>query len=95
MTAYSPFGHGDFPTPRTKGRQILEEIAKAHDATIRHVALRFLTRRRLVFAILKASSPEHSVENAGAMEIRLTKDEIDRVDQAFPLGPSASSFKTF
>ena len=95
VTAYSPFGHGDFPTPRTKGGRTLEEIATAHRATARQVALCFLTRRRSVFAIPKASSPEHSRENASSMELRLTKDEIDRIDEAFPLGPSASSFRTF
>lgn len=95
VTGYSPFGHGDFPTPRTKGGQILEEIAKAHDASTCQVALCFLTRHPSVFTIPKASSPEHSAENAGAMEIHLTKDEIDRIDEAFPLGASASSFKTF
>lgn len=95
VTAYSPFGHGDFPTPRTKGGQVLEEIAKAHGATTRQIALCFLTRHPSVFAIPKASSPEHSMENAGAMDIRLTRDEVERIDEAFPLGPSASSFKTF
>ncbi|HXQ93365.1 MAG TPA: aldo/keto reductase [Nitrososphaerales archaeon] len=88
VTAYSPFGHGDFPSSRTKEGKVLEEIAKAHNATPRQVALSFLARRQSVFAIPKASSPEHVVENAGAAYIRLTKDEIDRIDEAFPIGPS-------
>jgi diketogulonate reductase-like aldo/keto reductase len=29
VVAYSPFGHGDFPGPRTKGGRVLEEIAAA------------------------------------------------------------------
>ncbi|MDA4112187.1 MAG: aldo/keto reductase [Thaumarchaeota archaeon] len=88
VTAYSPFGHGDFPSSRTKEGRVLEEIAKAHNATARQVALRFLARRPSVFAIPKASSPEHVSENAGAAEIRLTKDEIDRIDETFPVGAS-------
>lgn len=89
VTAYSPYGHGDFPGSRTNGGKILEEIAKAHDATPRQVALCFLTRSPSVFAIPKASSPEHATENAGAVDFRLTKDEIDRIDEAFPIGSSS------
>ncbi len=87
VTAYSPFGHGDFPSGRSKEGRLLEEIGKAHDATLRQVALAFLTRSSSVFAIPKASSPEHVSENAGAAQVRLTKDDTDRIDQAFPLGP--------
>ena len=57
VVAYSPFGHGDFPNPSTQGGRVLAEIAATHDATPRQVALRFLTRRPLLFAIPKASSP--------------------------------------
>src|SRR5437588_3227885 len=58
VVAYSPLGHGHFPDPRTKGGRVLQEIAAAHGATPRQVALRFLVRRPSVFAIPKASSPE-------------------------------------
>jgi len=88
VTAYSPFGHGDFPSPKTKEGKVLELIAKAHHATPRQVALRFLTRRPSVFAIPKASTPEHVEENAGGVDFKLTKDEIDTIDEAFPIGPS-------
>ena len=55
VVAYSPFGHGDFPGPHTEGGRILKEIAAAHHATPRQVALRFLVRRPAIFAIPKAS----------------------------------------
>jgi diketogulonate reductase-like aldo/keto reductase len=89
--AYSPFGHGRFPGPRTPGGRVLQEIADAHKATPRQVALRFLTRRQSVFAIPKASSSEHVAENAGARGLGLSKDEIERIDKAFPLGPRPRS----
>ena len=44
VVAYSPFGHNDFPKPRSKAGQVLQEIAEAHGATPRQVALAFLTR---------------------------------------------------
>jgi diketogulonate reductase-like aldo/keto reductase len=87
VTAYSPFGHGDFPTPDTVGGRVLAEIAKAHDATPRQVALAFLTRWACALAIPKASRCIHAEENAGAGALRLTKDELARIDATFPLGP--------
>ena len=90
VVAYSPFGHGDFPGPATpKGGRVLQEIAAAHGATPRQVALRFLVRRPSLFAIPKASSPEHAAENAGAGDLRLTEAELARIDEAFPRGPAA------
>jgi diketogulonate reductase-like aldo/keto reductase len=87
VVAYSPLGHGQFPGPHTKGGRVLHEIAEAHGATPRQVALRFLVRRPSLFAIPKASSPEHAAENAGAGDLRLTETELARIDEAFPRGP--------
>lgn len=87
VVAYSPFGHGSFPSPRTTGGRVLQEIAAAHNATPRQIALRFLVRRPLLFTIPKASNPEHSAENAGGGEIQLTEAELNQIDKVFPLGP--------
>jgi diketogulonate reductase-like aldo/keto reductase len=86
VVGYSPFGHGDFPGPRTKEGRVLDEIAAAHGATIRQVALRFLAREPPLFAIPKASSPEHATENAGAGDLQLTRSELALIDQTFPIG---------
>jgi diketogulonate reductase-like aldo/keto reductase len=87
VVGYSPFGHGDFPGPRTAGGRVLQEIAQAHNATPRQVALRFLVRRPALFTIPKASTVEHATENAGAGDLQLTDAEIARIDAAFPRGP--------
>jgi diketogulonate reductase-like aldo/keto reductase len=87
VVGYSPPGHGHFPGPNSKGGRILREIADAHGATPRQVALRFLVRRPSVFAIPKASTTAHAWENARAGDLRLTKAELDRIDEAFPRGP--------
>jgi diketogulonate reductase-like aldo/keto reductase len=47
VVGYSPFGHGRFPGPRSAGGRVLQEIADAHGATPRQVALRFLAKLRL------------------------------------------------
>src|SRR5215467_4512316 len=66
VVAYSPFGHDDFPSPRTKAGEVLQTIADSHKVTPRQVALSFLTRETPVFAIPKASSADHARDNAAA-----------------------------
>src|SRR5471032_819355 len=66
VVAYSPFGHNEFPSPRSKAGEVLQTIAKAHGASPRQIALSFLTRKASVFAIPKASSAEHAADNAAA-----------------------------
>jgi diketogulonate reductase-like aldo/keto reductase len=91
VVAYSPFGHNDFPSPRSKGGEVLQKIAEAHKATPRQVALAFLTRNASVFAIPKASSAEHAAENAAAGDLALSAGEIEALDRAFPRGPKPRS----
>ena len=91
VVGYSPFGHGSFPGSRTSGGRVLQQVAAAHNATARQVALRFLVRRPGLFAIPKASSAQHAVENAGAGDLRLTAAELAQIDAAFPLGPRPRS----
>jgi diketogulonate reductase-like aldo/keto reductase len=87
VVAYSPFGHNDFPGPRSEAGRVLQKIAQAHDATGRQVALSFLTRRASVFAIPKASTAAHAADNAGAGDLSLDAGEIAMMERAFPLGP--------
>lgn len=89
VVAYSPFGQrGGFPAARSERGRVLEEIASAHGATPRQVALRFLLRRPSVFTIPKASSPEHATENAAAGDLRLSEADHARIEAAFPPGPA-------
>ena len=87
LVAYSPFGHGNFPSEGSQGGRVLKEIAAQHNATPRQVALRFLLRHPSVFAIPKSSTPEHVKENAKAGDVVLTASEIAIIDKALPLGP--------
>jgi len=91
VVAYSPFGHNDFPQPRSKAGRVLQAIAEAHGASVRQVALAFLTRAPSVFAIPKASTPEHAADNAAAGKLMLGTDEIAALDHAFPRGPRPRS----
>jgi diketogulonate reductase-like aldo/keto reductase len=91
VVAYSPFGHNDFPQPRSEAGAALQVIAEALGASPRQVALSFLTREPSVFAIPKASTSEHAADNAAAGGLVLGKDEIAALDDAFPRGPRPRS----
>jgi diketogulonate reductase-like aldo/keto reductase len=91
VVAYSPFGHDRFPGPRTTGGRVLQEIAVAHGATPRQVALRFLTRHESWFTIPKAAKIDHATENAGAGNLSLSDAELGRIEAAFPRGPRGRS----
>ena len=86
VVGYSPFGSGRFPAPESPGGRALAAVAEARGATPRQVALAFLVREAGVFTIPKASRPEHARENAGAGDLVLSEEEIDRLDRAFPRG---------
>jgi len=83
VVAYSPFGQDSFPA----SNGVLREIAAAHKATPRQLALQFLLRHDSVLTIPKASSLPHVSENAAAGDLRLSKAAIERIDAAFPPGP--------
>ena len=60
----------------------LRAVAEVHGATPAQVALAWLVTYygEAVVAIPGASRPEHATEAAAAMDVRLTADEIDRID---------------
>lgn len=91
VTAYSPFGQRGFPAQGSPQGEVLAQIASAHGATPRQVALAFLTRRPSVFAIPKAATPAHVADNAGALNLTLSESDIARIDAAFPRGRRPSS----
>jgi len=85
VVGYSPFGHGGFPSPKSPGGRVLEEIAKRHGRTPRQVALNFLTFHPNVFTIPKAGNPEHVKENNDGVGWSLTGEDLGAIDRAFPV----------
>jgi diketogulonate reductase-like aldo/keto reductase len=95
VVAYSPFGHrSGFPTPASLRGRVLQEIADAHGVSARAVALAFLVAKPAVFAIPKASDPEHTAENAKAGDLHLSATEMARIQETFPLSPHARALPT-
>ncbi|HEX9296814.1 MAG TPA: aldo/keto reductase [Polyangiaceae bacterium] len=94
VVGYSPFGAGRFVSERSAGFRVLASIAKAHGATPRQIALRFLVRRDSLFAIPKAAAAAHVRDNARAGDLELTDDELRQIDRAFPPGADRGSLPT-
>jgi|HubBroStandDraft_1064217.scaffolds.fasta_scaffold00092_18 diketogulonate reductase-like aldo/keto reductase len=87
VVAYTPFGQSTAPfDARTRHGRVLQDIADAHGASARQVALSFLLGHPEVFVIPKASSVAHVTDNAGAMALELSETELARIDAAFPRG---------
>jgi aryl-alcohol dehydrogenase-like predicted oxidoreductase len=81
-------GFARFLTPEGLARTApliaeLRAVAEAHGATPGQVALAWLVTYygEAVVAIPGASRPEHATEAAAAMDLRLTADEIARIDR--------------
>lgn len=85
VVGYSPFGHGRFPAPSRAGGKALASVAARHHATPRQVALAFLARKAPLFTIPKASTVAHAEENAGALTLTLSADDLAEIDAAFPV----------
>jgi diketogulonate reductase-like aldo/keto reductase len=85
VVAYTPYGQSAAAFDSVKGR-VLHEIAAAHQASARQVALAFLLRHSNAFVIPKASNRSHVEENAAAALLELTAVDIERIGSAFPRG---------
>jgi diketogulonate reductase-like aldo/keto reductase len=79
VMAYSPFERG-----RMLGHPVLEAVAARHDATPAQVALAWVLRDDGVGAVPKASTPEHVEQNRAAAALRLTGEDLETLDTAFP-----------
>lgn len=80
VMAYSPVGQGGalLRSPALAG------VARRHGATAAQVAIAWTLRRNGVVSIPKAGDSAHVRENAAAMEVRLTAEDLAEIDAAFP-----------
>ena len=76
--AYSPIEQGQL----LESRELLK-IAKRHHATPAQIALAWVLREDGIIAIPKAGSPDHVRENREALNIQLTKQDLEVLEQAF------------
>ncbi len=87
VVAYTPFGVSPrLYDGRSKAAQVLAQVAAAHRATPRQVALAFLLRHPNVFVIPKATSAAHVAENAAAASLELGERDLTELEAVFPRG---------
>lgn len=77
--AYSPIEQG-----RLLRQPALRKVAERHGATPAQVALAWALRRDDVIAIPKAGSVTHVRENHGALELRLSAEDLAELERAWP-----------
>jgi diketogulonate reductase-like aldo/keto reductase len=94
IVGYSPFGHGNFPSPEDADGQVLAKIGERHGKTMRQVALNFLTHHPNIFTIPKASRAEYVRENSGGVGWNLTEEEFKAIDRAFPVPNQNQNLET-
>lgn len=78
LMAYSPIEQG-----RLLGSPVLAEIADETGGTPASVALAWAMRNGNVIAIPKSSNLHHVRDNRKAAELRLSDDQLKRLDQVF------------
>lgn len=83
VMAYSPLG-GD--KNLVISDPTLAQIGAAHGCSAAAVALAWVTRSGNVIAIPESGSPAHVRENAAALSIALTPEELKTLEGAFPSG---------
>ena len=79
IMAYSPLEQGRLAKDKT-----VQAIARRLDATPAQVALAWVLRQQGVVAIPKAAHFEHVREDRGALDIELSSEDLDELDEAFP-----------
>src|SRR5215831_1536478 len=79
VMAYTPIEQG-----RILGNPALRRIAARHQATPAQIALAWSIRGEGITAIPRSGSTDHVRENAGALAIRLTPQDLQEIDAAFP-----------
>ncbi|MBE6935792.1 MAG: aldo/keto reductase [Ruminococcaceae bacterium] len=66
------------------GNRGLTNVARRHHASAAQILLAFTLRHDFVIPIPKSSSPEHTEDNAGALAIHLTEEDLRELSQDFP-----------
>jgi diketogulonate reductase-like aldo/keto reductase len=90
IMAYSPVGHGRGLLENTT----LKEIAELHHATPSQIALAWILRQPGMMTISKASNEKHVRENAQSLDIKLSAEDLTKLDREFPASKSKKPLPT-
>ena len=79
IMAYSPLEQG-----RILNHPVLRQIAETRKATPAQIAIAWVLRQPGLITIPKSSSPQRLDENIAALNLTLTSEDLQDLDQAFP-----------
>ena len=84
LIAYSPIAQGDSLGGHLTEQQVLQEIARSHQADVFQILLAWCLRDGRTLAIPQSSSVKHTISNVQAAQIELTTAELALLDQLYP-----------
>lgn len=84
VMAYCPLAQFGAVCEGLPQNRAVNAIAEAKGATVAQVLLAFLLKNPNVIPIPKSSSPEHTAENAKAMDLELTDEDIAALSEEYP-----------
>ncbi|KGT95752.1 hypothetical protein NG99_02075 [Erwinia typographi] len=84
VMAYCPLAQAGRLRRDLMAHPLLNGIAQQKGISVPQLLLAWAIRKEGVIAIPKASSAAHVAENAAALEVMLTSEELSAINQAFP-----------
>ena len=84
IMAYSPVAQKTVEQKQMFNDPNLKSVAAEHGVTPAQIALAWVLRHKDIIAIPKASQPQHIRENRAALDIKLTDDDLAKLDKSFP-----------
>lgn len=84
VMAYSPLAQAGRLRSGLLNHPVVNEIAHAHSASAAQILLAWVISHQGVMAIPKATSAEHVQQNAAALNITLSAQELTALDKAYP-----------
>ena len=84
VMAYSPLAQAGRLRSGLLNHPVVNEIEHAHSASAAQILLAWVISHQGVMAIPKAASAEHVQQNAAALNITLSAQELSALDKAYP-----------
>ena len=84
LIAYSPLGRGPKMGSTMMKNDAVLQVAEEHEASAYQILLAWVMHQPDVLAIPKSSSSKHLLSNLKALDIELTPEDLQILEQAYP-----------
>ena len=84
LIAYAPVDQGDSHGNNLLSNPVLKSVASKHQSSAYQIMLAWAIRDGHTLAIPQTSNPKHMQSNLNAMDIKLSSDDLKKLDNAFP-----------